>query len=124
MHEHNDPRETSAAAGPDSRTLKRVGIGAGVLALCVVAFGAASRISATNDLRETAADASMPTVAVVAPKASGAGDALILPGSVQAYNSAAIYARTNGYVRRWLADIGDHVGAGQPLAILDAFEVD
>jgi RND family efflux transporter MFP subunit len=48
----------------------------------------------------------------------------VLPGNVQAYNSAAIYARTNGYVRRWLADIGDNVKAGQPLAILDAPEID
>src|SRR5690606_29609152 len=47
-----------------------------------------------------------------------------LPGSIQAFNSAAIYARTNGYVRRWTADIGDNVAAGQTLAILDAPEVD
>lgn len=125
MPEHNsDSIDNPAEAGPDSRTLKRFGIGAAVVAIAVVAFGAASRISATNDLTQTAADAAIPTVAVVMPKAGGEGNALVLPGNVQAYNSAAIYARTNGYVRRWLADIGDHVGAGQPLAILDAPEVD
>lgn len=125
MHEHNsDSIDNPAEAGPDSRTLKRVGIGAAVVAIAIVAFGAASRISATNELTQTAADAAIPTVAVVTPKAGGEGNALVLPGNVQAYNSAAIYARTNGYVRRWLADIGDHVGAGQPLAILDAPEID
>lgn len=125
MPEHsNTPAQTAATAGPDNRTLKRVGIGAAVVALCVVAIGTATRISATNDLRQTATDASIPTVAVLTPSASGEGNALVLPGNVQAYNSAAIYARTNGYVRRWLADIGDHVGAGQPLAILDAPEID
>ncbi len=118
------PLAEAPTTGPDGRTLKRVGIGAAAIALIVVAAGTASRISATNDLRETAEDAAIPTVSVVTPAADKEGDALVLPGNVQAYNSAAIYARTNGYVRRWLADIGDSVRAGQSLAILDAPEVD
>lgn len=120
----NNPVTDPSTAGPDSRTLKRVGIGAGILAVAVVIVGTAVRINATNELRETAAQAAIPTVAIVSPTAVGEGDTLVLPGNVQAYNSAAIYARTNGYVRRWLADIGDHVRAGEPLAILDAPEVD
>lgn len=112
------------SGSPDNRTLKRVGIGAAIVALVIVAAGTASRIGETNDLRAIAADAAVPTVSVVQPQdGAGAGD-LVLPGNVQAYNSAAIYARTNGYVRRWLADIGDRVRAGQTLAILDAPEVD
>lgn len=118
------PAASPIQTGPDSRTLKRVGLGAGVVALLVVAGGVATRINATNDLRETAAQAATPTVSVVLPKSGDGDNALVLPGNVQAYNSAAIYARTNGYVRRWLADIGDNVGAGQPLAILDAPEID
>ncbi|EQB32778.1 efflux RND transporter periplasmic adaptor subunit [Sphingobium ummariense] len=129
MHEPHSivPAESApepAAAGPDSRTLKRVGIGAAVVALAIVGAGVATRISATNELRSTAAEAAVPTVAVVNPKAEGDGNALVLPGTVQAYNSAAIFARTNGYVRSWLADIGDRVRADQPLAILDAPDVD
>lgn len=124
MSEHNAPIENPAEAGPDSRTLKRVGIGAAVIAIAVVGVGIVSRINATEELRQTAADAALPTVAVVTPKADAEGNALVLPGNVQAYNSAAINARTNGYVGRWLADIGDQVRAGQPLAILDAPDVD
>jgi RND family efflux transporter MFP subunit len=124
MSEHNTLIENPAATGPDSRTLKRVGISAAVIAIAIVGIGVISRISATEELRQTAADAALPTVAVVAPKVDAEGSALVLPGNVQAFNSAAIYARTNGYVRRWLADIGDRVGAGQPLAILDAPDVD
>lgn len=123
MSEHN-PIEHPEAQGPDSRTLKRVGVGAAVIAVAVVGLGIASRIHATNELKQVATDAAIPTVAVVMPATAGEGDALVLPGNVQAYNSAAIFARTNGYVRRWLADIGDHVRAGEPLAILDAPEVD
>lgn len=119
-----DPETTVAETRPSSGTLRKVGIGAAVIAIAVVAFGIASRISATNDLEAVAADASVPTVSVISPAQAGSGDGLVLPGTVQAYNSAAINARTNGYVRRWLADIGDRVQAGQTLAVLDAPEID
>eukprot|EP01037_Dinobryon_pediforme_P009894 gene9894-9960_t len=68
--------------------------------------------------------AAVDDVAVVHPAPAAAADDLVLPGQIQAWNNAAINARTNGYVRNWLADIGDHVHAGQPLAVLDAPEVD
>jgi len=101
-------------------TLKKVGIGAALLALVVVGWGLFSR---WNDSRALAAwtDAqATPAVSLIRPTAIAAGDGLTLPGNIQAYNSAPIYARTNGYVRRWLADIGDDVRAGQLLAVLDA----
>jgi RND family efflux transporter MFP subunit len=108
----------------ETRTLKRIGIGAAVVAIAIAGIGIASRSSATRELSESAQSNATPAVTVVMPsKASDASD-LVLPGNIQAYNSAAIFARTNGYVRRWLADIGDHVQAGQALAILDAPEVD
>jgi len=113
-----------------NRILKRVGIGAALVALGVAAVGIAVRSGADAELEKVAADAAIPTVAVMQPnRAPGAKDAedgggLVLPGNVQAFNSAPIYARTNGYVRRWLVDIGDRVRAGQTLAILDAPEVD
>ena len=95
------PDETG---GPDNRTLKRVGVGAAIVALLVVAAGTASRLGATNDVRDIAAEAAVPTVAVVEPQGGASAGDLVLPGNVQAYNTAAIYARTNGYVRRWLAE--------------------
>ncbi len=114
----------SADTGPSPRALKRAGIIAGIVALAMAGAGIATRITATDELKRVATATATPTVAVVRPTRAAAGDALVLPGNVQALNSAAIYARTNGYVRRWLADIGDHVRTGQPLAILDAPEVD
>jgi RND family efflux transporter MFP subunit len=125
MSEH-DPIDTNTGAeqGPDSRTLKRVGVGAAVVALALVGIGVATRIHATNNLAAVSQEAAVPTVAVVTPTPNQGGDGLVLPGNIQAYNSAAINARTTGYVRKWLADIGDHVQAGQTLAILDAPELD
>ncbi|MBT2189456.1 efflux RND transporter periplasmic adaptor subunit [Sphingobium nicotianae] len=119
---------------PQNRTLKRVGVGAGVIAIAVVALGIAVRSGADTELAKTTADAATPTVAVMRPDGAPASDVsdaksdnargLVLPGTIQAFNSAPIYARTNGYVRKWLVDIGDSVREGQRLAILDAPEVD
>ena len=112
---------------PDDRqnkSLKRIAIGAGIVAVAVVGFGISSRTRADRDLATVSTDSAVQTVEVVTPTRTEAGSGLVLPGNIQAYNSAAIYARTNGYVRRWLADIGDRVVAGQTLAILDAPEID
>ena len=123
MSDLSDPR-TIDSPPSDSRSLKRFGIGAGVAAIVIVIAGISIRSGATRDLAAVSAEASIPTVTVILPDRTGSTDPLVLPGNVQAFNSAPIYARTNGYVRRWLADIGDRVGAGQSLAILDAPEVD
>jgi len=133
MHDTQPPPASTPAppptlpgepAGPSARTLKRAGIGAAIAAVAIVVFGIVSRTGDAKQLAATAADGALPTVVVVAPASGEAGNALVLPGNVQAYNSAAIFARTNGYVSRWLADIGDHVHSGQALAVLDAPEVD
>jgi len=122
MSDPHSPETASPAV--NDKTLTRVGIGAGVVAILVVVAGISVRSGATRDLAAVSQEAAVPTVTTIAPDRSGAAGALVLPGNIQAYNSAPIYARTNGYVRRWLADIGDRVGAGQSLAILDAPEID
>jgi RND family efflux transporter MFP subunit len=109
---------------PQPRSLRTIGIGAGVVALAVVAVGIGARVSADHKLETVAREDALPTVVVITPATNGAGQGLTLPGNIQAYNSAAVYARASGYVRRWLVDIGDHVAAGQTLAIIDAPEVD
>jgi RND family efflux transporter MFP subunit len=107
-----------------SRTVKRTGLIAAVVAIGVVAVGVTARMNTDRELAVTARDNAVQTVSVVRPKKGGGEGSLMLPGNIQAFNSAPIFARTNGYVRRWLVDIGDPVGAGQTLAILDAPEVD
>ncbi len=109
---------------PDTARLKRLGIVLALGAVIVAGTGILLRqhavTSGTNDARA----ASIDDVAVVHPAPAAPSDGLVLPGQVQAWNSAAINARTNGYVRAWQADIGDHVHTGQTLAVLDAPEVD
>jgi RND family efflux transporter MFP subunit len=108
----------------DSRMLKRIGIVLAIVAVLAVAWGIFSRHRSDSRLATWTQDQSIPTVTVVHPKAMGASGSLVLPGNIQALNSASIYARTNGYVKKWFVDIGTPVKAGQLLALIDAPEVD
>lgn len=67
---------------------------------------------------------SLPVVTVVKVGRSDARSELILPGSVQAVTEAPVLARASGYVRRRYVDIGDRVSEGQPLAEIEAPELD
>ena len=64
------------------------------------------------------------TVSVVAAQRGKGKTELVLPVTVQAKQEATLYARTNGYVRRWLVDIGDKVSEGQLLAEIEAPELE
>ena len=94
-----------------------------VTAVLLVVFGILPRIQARTALRQETARMAVPTVAVVQPKRSAPAQEIILPANVQAYADAPIYARTNGYLKRWLVDIGGHVREGQLLAEIDTPEV-
>jgi RND family efflux transporter MFP subunit len=94
------------------------------IAIVLAVWGIVSRVNARNDLSRDTAIAAAPTVATVKPTVAPASEALVLPGSVQAYYEAPIYARTNGYLRAWHTDIGTPVKKGQLLAEIDTPEVD
>jgi RND family efflux transporter MFP subunit len=95
-----------------------------VVALLLAAIGITMRLVTRSHLRKrTASDATL-AVTTVKPEWSDAGDELVLPGTVQAYMEAAIYARTSGYLNRWYTDIGARVHKGQLLALIDTPEVD
>jgi RND family efflux transporter MFP subunit len=108
----------------DNRLLKKIGIVAVIVAVALVAWGILSRRHADHQLATWTQDQSVETVTVVKPTAEPASNSLVLPGNVQALNSAPIYARTNGYVSKWYVDIGTPVKTGQLLATIDAPEVD
>ena len=95
-----------------------------IVALVVVTWGEARRVVARNALRRNTADEATTLVVTVAPTASALGEELVLPGTVQAYIEAPIYARTNGYLKTWSVDIGSAVKKGQLLAEIDTPEVD
>jgi RND family efflux transporter MFP subunit len=96
--------------------------GAGLLAALFLA-GMVPRWRADADLASSARE-QRPTVSVISAQRPADGASLVLPGSTQAIQETAIYARTNGYVRQWLVDIGGKVEAGQLLAEIETPEVD
>jgi RND family efflux transporter MFP subunit len=63
-------------------------------------------------------------VTIISPKAASDGLPLTLPGTLQGINEATVYARSNGYIQRWLKDIGSEVAKGELLAIIAAPEID
>lgn len=68
--------------------------------------------------------AAVPTVAVIHPSVESGEEDLVLPGTLQAYVESPIYARTNGYLKKWYFDIGSSVKKGELLADIDTPEVD
>src|SRR4029077_3499202 len=94
-----------------------------IVAALLVIFGILPRIQARTALRQETMRMAVPTVAVIQPKRSSPAQEVVLPASVQAFADAPIYARTNGYLKRWYVDIGTRVKAGQLLAEIDTPEV-
>ncbi len=66
----------------------------------------------------------LPSVSVVLPKATAPAQEIILPGNIQPFISSPVYARTDGYLKKWYFDIGAHVKTGQLLATIQTPEVD
>jgi RND family efflux transporter MFP subunit len=98
---------------------------AGALALGLVIYsGIKARAADEKKLMLATARAAIPTVKITHPKPGASTQELILPGNTQAYADAPIYARTNGYLKRWYFDIGARVKKGQLLAEIETPEVD
>src|ERR1700675_3439726 len=101
-----------------------------VLAIALIAvaalliWGIWSRVRASTTLRAETAQAALPAVSVVSPKQTAPAQEIILPGNVQPFITSPIYARTNGYLKKWYVDIGAHVKQGQLLAVIETPEVD
>jgi RND family efflux transporter MFP subunit len=102
-------------------------LGLGIALFAVAALlisGIWSRERARAALNTETAQAALTAVSVVSPKQTAPADEIILPGNVQPYISSPIYARTNGYLKKWYFDIGAHVKQGQLLALIETPEVD
>jgi RND family efflux transporter MFP subunit len=95
-----------------------------VILAAIVLSGIFPRLRARATLARETREMATTTVAVVHPQHSAPSQEIVLPANVQAYIDAPIYARTNGYLKRWYVDIGGHVKAGQLLAEIETPEVD
>src|SRR5207302_3874381 len=96
-----------------------------LIAVATVFLGGVwSHVRAGTALKAETAQVARPAVSVVSPKQTAPAQEIILPGNVQPFITSPIYARTNGYLRKWYFDIGAHVKQGQLLAVIETPEVD
>ena len=106
------------------RGLRLAGLAAVIVAVAIVAIGVTTRRMADAHLSEWTEKQALPVVAVAMPDTKGKRMAIDLPGRLEAYSQAQIFARVSGYLKEWKVDIGTPVKAGQLLAEIDAPDLD
>jgi RND family efflux transporter MFP subunit len=95
-----------------------------LVAVLVGVAGILQRKHAHAELEKYTDAMAAPPVALVEPKLEKSANEIVLPGNMQAYTLAPIYARTTGYVKAWYHDIGSHVRKGDLLAVIETPELD
>jgi RND family efflux transporter MFP subunit len=119
---HTAPSESPSTGGKVMRIVTILVIVA-VVAMAVI-WGISSRREANAQLSQETRDLAIPTVSVIHPKLGAPQQEIVLPGNMQPYTDAPIFARTSGYLKKWYADMGASVKTGQLLAEIDSPELD
>jgi RND family efflux transporter MFP subunit len=109
---------------PRPHLLLTIGLVALLAAGAIAANGLISRARSSQDVATWTNAQAIPAVALAKIARGAAEQTLILPGNIQPYSKAAIYARVSGYLNSWQQDIGAHVAAGQVLALIDTPDLD
>ena len=118
--------ERSEQAAPKT-SAGRKRIAGAIIALVMIGALAAGFLPRWRERRTAVSDMgqlAIQTVSVVSPSPREAADGLVLPSEIRPWREASIYARANGYLKDWVADIGAHVQAGQLLAEIYTPELD
>jgi RND family efflux transporter MFP subunit len=123
QHPRNQPASLSRQARP-RRTLRWVGLAAVVVALLAAVAGILGRQRQEAEVKQWTDRQAVPTVAAITPARGVAGAQTVLPGDVEAWYEAPLYARVSGYLKNWYFDYGAHVKKGDLLAEIDAPDLD
>jgi RND family efflux transporter MFP subunit len=95
-----------------------------ILLLFGIGYRIFSHSADEHKLKQVTDANAVPTVNITHPAITGASDELALPGNTMAYDDTPIYARTNGYLKKWYVDLGQHVTKGELMATIETPEVD
>lgn len=109
---------------PPPRNLRRIGLIAAAIAILIAAFGILQRRSHEANVAQWTKQQAVPIVAVIKPETGAAAHHLVLPGTVQAWYEAPIYARVPGYLKDWNFDYGAHVKKGDVLGEIETPDLD
>lgn len=109
---------------PNRRRLLLLGGIALVAAFGIATSGLVGRAHSEQETIRWTEQQAVPTVALALLQHGEAVQKVVLPGNIQPYNKASIYARTNGYLKSWRQDIGARVNAGDVLAVIDTPDLD
>jgi RND family efflux transporter MFP subunit len=118
------PDSSPSTPAVSRRGLAIAGVSALIIGGVVVIFGITTRKVADAKLQEWTEKQAVPVVATTPPDTRGKKTTFSLPGRLEAYVQAQMYARVTGYVKKWDVDIGTPVKAGQLLAEIDAPDLD
>jgi len=118
------PPTTAPEKVVSPRGLRIAAVAVATIAAAIVVVSVTSRKMADARLNDWAERQAVPVVAVAKPDTRGKRATLDIPGRLEAYSQAQIYARVSGYLKEWKADIGAPVKAGQLLAEIDAPDLD
>lgn len=118
------PDSSPSTPAVSRRGLTIAGVSVLIIAVVVVIFGITTRKVADAKLQDWTEKQAIPVVATAPPDTRGKKTTFSLPGRLEAYIQAQMYARVTGYVKKWDADIGAPVKAGQLLAEIDAPDLD
>jgi len=117
-------REATPAPARKRWGLRLVGLCALVTAIVVATAGIQERRRDEVAVKQWTEAQAIPEVAVITPKAGPAIERLVLPGNIQAWYEAPMYARVSGYLKNWYFDYGAHVKKGDVLAYIDMPDLD
>src|SRR5487761_254945 len=120
VSEHRIPKPEQ----PPPRNLGRFGMIAVIAAILIAVFGILQRRGQEAVVKHWTQEQAVPVVAVIQPQQGAAQQRLVLPGTVQAWYEAPIYARVNGYLKDWYFDYGARVKKGDLLAEIEAPDLD
>lgn len=112
----------------DSLKIKNTISGKATIVVCILIAIALIlillRVKAEHQLRQDTNEQAVPRVTTITAGPGPLTEKIILPGNVQAFHEATIYARTNGYIKKWYVDIGSVVKKDQLLAEIESPEID
>jgi RND family efflux transporter MFP subunit len=117
-------RESPAESTISLPRLRRTGLIAAAVAILIALSGIVLRMIQQHSVAQWTNEQAIPAVEVISPQRGVSGQETVLPGDIQAWYEAPIYARVSGYLKKWYFDYGAHVKQGQVLAEIDAPDLD